>query len=463
MRVPTLQSLWDVPSLLSSLQPGCPISVDEWFEERYEIERYLGFGGSAVSLLATDTLIERKVVLKIWHSFYPGRNRKLSDEAKILGQVRHKKIVQLYDYKDYGGIPWLALEYLGDYTLRSALYSKHKLKSEIALKIGAQISEILDYLHNSVGYFQVDLKPDNISIDEALTEIRLMDFGSLIRSEDDSFRYGTPGYMAPELCLEGEVTSASDIFSFGIVLFEMLTGINPFEKLQSSLSSRRMLDWYGLAVSIMVSTSREAAEDAAGQAIVDKMRIFEPEQYLATAPRELAALVCTMIAIDKEVRPTANDVYLRLTSMGASSERKPLIFISHAHADKGPFIDKFTRSLKRRGFNIWIDEKDLKIGTPFWEEIGEAIQSVDFVIVALSTNSIKSQGVGEEVRLANLFNLGKSPIILPIRIDPVPFSALPISLRARHILDFVGWENERVFSRKVARLCSDMRQLISHA
>jgi serine/threonine protein kinase len=455
---------YDESILVESLQPGSVINVDEWFEERYEIERYLGFGGSAIAFLATDTLIERKVALKLWHKFYPVKKRKLLDEAKILGQIQHKKIVQLYDYRYDESAPWLALEYLGDHTLRSALYLKHKLPSETVVRLGAQISELLDYLHNSIGYFQVDLKPDNISSDEALTEIRLMDFGSVIRSDGESFRYGTPGYMAPELCSGEVISSASDIFSFGVVVFEMLTGIKPFENIQSALCSRRVLDWYRMAVSVALSSvSDDVTENVVGRRIADEMRKFEPEQYLTSVPQALASLVCAMMAFDKEARPHANDVYLQLKSMGETPEKKPLIFISHSHPDKNPFINKLTKSLKRRGFNIWIDEKDLKTGQPFWETIGEAIQKVDFIIIALSSNSIKSQGVGEEMRMAHLLNLGESVKMLPIRIDAVPFSAMPISLRARHVLDFVGWESEKIFQRKVARLCSDMRQFIGYA
>ena len=111
-----------------------------------------------------------------------------------------------------------------------------------------------------------------------------------------------------------------------------------------------------------------------------------------------------------------------------------------------------------KGFKVWLDEWNLRIGEPFWERISQAIQSMDFVIVIMSENSINSYGVKEEIRTAQLFNLDKVKI-LPIRIDPISFSDIPIFLRSRHILDFVGWENNKKFDERISKLVSDITAL----
>ncbi len=115
----------------------------------------------------------------------------------------------------------------------------------------------------------------------------------------------------------------------------------------------------------------------------------------------------------------------------------------------------FGRAMSRRGFKVWLDEWSLKTGEPFWERIGAAIQSCDFVIVVLSKNSIKSHGVLEESRTAQIFNLERVKV-LPIRIDPIDYSDIPVHLRTRHILDFVGWEDKKVLSAKMSKLASDI-------
>jgi hypothetical protein len=121
-------------------------------------------------------------------------------------------------------------------------------------------------------------------------------------------------------------------------------------------------------------------------------------------------------------------------------------------------VDRFASLLKEKGFPIWLDEWSLKVGETFWEKIGEAIETCDFVILILSGNSIKSKGVLEEIRAAHLLNLDKVKI-LPIRIDPIGFSEIPPYLRSRHVLDFVGWQEDNRVVEKTDKLVSDILAL----
>jgi hypothetical protein len=114
--------------------------------------------------------------------------------------------------------------------------------------------------------------------------------------------------------------------------------------------------------------------------------------------------------------------------------------------------------MTRRGFKVWLDEKGLRTGEAFWDRIGTAIESCDFVIVVLSHNSLQSHGVLEELRTAQIFSLDHVKV-LPIRIDAVSYGMIPVHLRSRHILDFVGWEDRKVFNARIAKLASDIVSL----
>lgn len=167
-----------------------------------------------------------------------------------------------------------------------------------------------------------------------------------------------------------------------------------------------------------------------------------------------------MCSFDPAVRPSAYEIRNKLSTFikDKNTVHMPSIFVSHSHLDKERFVNKFAKRLSNLGFKIWLDNWNLKAGEPFWERIGDAIETCDFVVVILSNNSINSVGVSEEIRTAQLQNFERIKI-LPIRIDPLDFSRVPSHLRSRHILDFVGWENEDGLSKKTAKLASDIMSL----
>lgn len=234
----------------------------------------------------------------------------------------------------------------------------------------------------------------------------------------------------------------------------MLLGENPWIVRQEELIPRedRWADYSTAAVPLQ---PRYTSEKPFSRAV----REFDPTAKLKTAgvPRQLSDLLKTMCSEDPSVRPSASDAEAALLKLVKPSKKvpRPSVFVSHSHLDKERFVLDFGRAMSRRGFKVWLDEWSLKTGEPFWERIGAAIQSCDFVIVVLSKNSIKSHGVLEESRTAQIFNLERVKV-LPIRIDPIDYSDIPVHLRTRHILDFVGWEDKKVLSAKMSKLASDI-------
>ena len=469
-----------------------PLVMQEWFRGRYQIEELLGMGTTAAAFLATDTAICRPVVLKIPFPDTDPRFCSVAHEARVLGRLNHPHIVRLFDV-GYGNneIPdFISLEYLGRTTLRA--HAKGcPLPKEVFENVALQLSGIIEFLHDSADLYQIDLKPDNLAFDSGNRKITMMDFGSLLVLDSGrrtTLRYGTPGYLAPELLTNPELTSASDIFSFGVVLFELITGIRPFLEIQRPYSSdaQRGTDREPISTAIELPLtacidirSPDEDDDCATTCIDTRLytqsfrkqatrTVAEMERFEVRSPLEranvnsrLADLVCAMMAIAPSLRPTANAVKVELVQIAQldRSTRRAKVFISHAHADKERFVNAFVSSLKRRGFEVWVDNQNLRAGESFWEKIGAAIGGCEFVVVVLSRNSVASMGVAEEMRMAQLLNL-ESVKILPIRIDPISFDAIPLFLRARHVLDFVGWEESPKLRQKLAKLTADMNALL---
>jgi serine/threonine protein kinase len=349
----------------------------------------------------------------------------------------------------------MSLEFLGRRTLRNLIEDTGGLPSDwsTAVEVGIQVCGIVDYVHNSIGLFQLDLKPDNFAVDSN-RKLKLMNLGSAADERVRFDRFGTPGYVAPELLESESVDFKCDIFAIGVLLYELLAGENPLMAPQEQLISRKG-SWADYSTAAIPLEPRYTSDKPFSRLVGE----FDPAPRLKAAgvPKQLSDLLTLMCSADPRVRPSAADSEAALLKLAEPSKKmkRPSVFISHSHLDKERFVRDFGQAMSRRGFKVWLDEWSLKTGEPFWEEIGNAIQSCDFVVVVLSQNSIKSHGVLEELRTAQIFNLDRVKV-LPIRIDPINYSDIPVHLRARHILDFVGWEDRRLLNARVAKLASDI-------
>jgi serine/threonine protein kinase len=437
------------------------VQIKEWYQGRYQLEEFLGAGHTSVVFRAVDTTLERLAAIKLWHTRDSDINSTtLLREAKYLARIDHPNIVKVFDYgMDFSAnLPWMCLEYLGRETMRMASSSVGAARPSVhaVIRWGVQLCSIVDFLHNSVGLFQLDLKPDNVALLQRGELVKVMDLGSAADDRNRFDRMGTPGYIAPELLESESADQKCDIFSLGVLLYELLSGENPFMRMQEAVVYNRGR-WADYSTAAVPIEPRRRGEKVFSVAV----KAFDPEQKLArvlgTRPA-LMGLLKRMCSALPEERPNASDARLELESLAGSDAAQISLFVSHSHLDKDRFVRQFAQALKIRGFKVWLDEWSLRTGDPFWDKIGQAIQTSDFVLLILSGNSLKSRGVLEELRTAQLFNLGRVKI-LPLRIDPVRFSEIPPHLRARHVLDFVGWENPGIFEARVSKLASDIRSL----
>jgi serine/threonine protein kinase len=200
---------------------------------KYELIERLG-GSTAEVYRSRDASLGRTVAIKILTEAGLGdaeAHSRFLAEARLIGSLVHENIIGFYDYGEQAGRPFLVMEYLDGESLGAAIRGWRTGDLRNKLLIGRQIANGLAYVH-SKGIIHRDVKPDNIWIDSA-GKVKIIDFG-VAKTEEFSitgtgFTLGTPYYMAPEQVRGEKPTPLVDIYSFGVLLFELVTGIRPFE------------------------------------------------------------------------------------------------------------------------------------------------------------------------------------------------------------------------------------------
>lgn len=200
---------------------------------RYEIIRPVGSGGMAEVFLAHDNLLDRNVAVKMLRDQFLADKELLEQfrrEAKSAARLIHPYIINIYDVVSEGDIQYIIMEYVDGVTLKEYL-KEHKLPLNAVLEIAVRLADALQHAH-SRNIIHCDIKPQNILIDKYLNP-KITDFGIAKMISNQTTVYtaavmGSVHYISPEQAVGGKITASSDVYSLGVVLFEMLTGQVPF-------------------------------------------------------------------------------------------------------------------------------------------------------------------------------------------------------------------------------------------
>src|SRR5437868_7363334 len=207
--------------------------INTLFDERYRILRKLGTGGMANVYLAEDEVLGRRVAIKILNDRHAGDDQfveRFRREAKNAASLSHPNIVSIYDRGEAEGTYYIAMEYLDGRSLKELIVARGPAPIHLAVDYARQVLAAIRFAHRN-GIVHRDIKPHNVLVD-AEGRLKVTDFGiaraGASQMTEAGSIIGTAQYLSPEQAKGAPVDQTSDLYSLGVVLYELLTGTVPF-------------------------------------------------------------------------------------------------------------------------------------------------------------------------------------------------------------------------------------------
>jgi serine/threonine protein kinase len=291
---------------------------------RYRIERTLGNGGMAVVYLARDEELHRRVAIKVLLEHLAGDDNfraRFLQESRLAGRLSHPNVVQVYDAGETEGSPYIVMEYVPGDTVAQ----RGKLSHAEAVPLALQACAGLQHAHGA-GLVHRDVKPANLLVRED-DVLKVADFGIARAAEQTRLTQhgtvlGTAAYLSPEQAAGEEVTTASDIYSLGAVVYELLTGRAPYE---------------------FESLAELAAQQAGG--VITPLRDLEP-----SVPEPIEAAVMHALAREPRFRPASAADFAHELAAASQLPAEPL----HTTAVTEPRRSRIYESVPGSGTWLWI-------------------------------------------------------------------------------------------------------------
>jgi serine/threonine protein kinase len=258
------------------------VSVDTIGGGRYRVERVLGDGAMATVVLAEDGELGRRVAVKLLDERLAADasyRARFAREARAAASLSHPNVVGVFDVGEADGRPYIVMEHVEGRTLEERLRRDGALAPYEVCRIGRQVCAGLEHAH-AAGLVHRDLKPGNL-IERRDGTIKIADFGIARLNETTELTeagtiVGTAAYLAPEQAEGGEITQAADVFTLGVVLFELLAGRKPWK----------------------VESLAELA----------RRRLVPPAELPADTPRSLREAIERSLETDPAARPTVAEL-----------------------------------------------------------------------------------------------------------------------------------------------------------
>ena len=319
------------------------LSNGTFLGNRYEIIEKIGSGGMSDVYRAKDHSLGRDVAIKVLKSDFAQDSSfvtKFRAEAQSAAALEHPNIVNIYDVGSEDGLYYIVMEYVEGITLKKYIATKGRLGYNEALSIAIQMARGIEAAHNK-GIVHQDIKPQNIIISKE-GKVKVTDFGIARAANSNTIHAGSMGsvhYVSPEQARNGFVSYASDIYSLGIVMYEMVTGRVPFDgdtpvaiaiqHIQSQITPPEEI-----VPGLPVAVSR----------IIEKCTMKSPERRYASASELLVDLKRAMVTPDEDfvvIPQGASDLdKTRVISKSEQDEIKKRSFFKDDDTDPVPETDK---------------------------------------------------------------------------------------------------------------------------
>jgi TonB family protein len=353
------------------------IDVEKALGGKYKIITRIGSGGFADVFLGEQLLLSRKVAIKILHAHYarqPDLLKRFQREAKSAASLSHPNIIDVYDVGESEGVHYIVMKYIEGETLHQRMHRDVRMSSASSVHIIRQLAEALDYAHvNNV--IHRDIKPANVMMD-SYGRPMLMDFGvARVQFEGNLTKtgtvLGTPHYLPPEQPLGKPTDARSDIYSLGIMFYEMLSGNLPFTDEN--------------AVAVLFKHINEPAEPLSKilpdihpelESLVHKMIEKEP----AKRPQSAAEVADTLQLLGA-VYPAPTPVAVRKSTPGLSENTEQLFLLAREHVDQNKLekaLELYTVITQRQPQNTTAKSEISKILRVMFTRIQEHSANQEF-------------------------------------------------------------------------------------
>ncbi|MCX7521497.1 Stk1 family PASTA domain-containing Ser/Thr kinase [Microbacterium sp. STN6] len=399
--------------------------IGRLIDGRYQVRSRIARGGMATVYLATDLRLERRVAIKIMHGHLADDTSfksRFVQEARSAARLAHPNVVNVFDQGQDSDMAYLVMEYLPGITLRELLKDYGKLTPEQAIDIMEAVLAGLAAAHRA-GIVHRDLKPENVLLADD-GRIKIGDFGlaraATANTATGQALLGTIAYLSPELVTRGIADARSDIYALGIMLYEMLTGEQPFQGEQPmQIAYQHAND----------SVPTPSSKNPAVPAELDELVMWATAKAPEHRPADAGAMLDRLIEVEKVIRGEQPTTTLQPTMVlapafsGTEDETRILnpAVRAHTQATAPNRIDSLASTARRRkGKGWWLFLLVLLLaagaggtGWYFGQGPGSVVTlpSLKGADPASATTQLKDLGLAVDTRSVNSLTVAQNKVV----------------------------------------------------